>query len=255
MSTRIGRLGRASAALIGGSALLLACASKSVDPEFVYDKDARAATADGLYRVEYWGFGAAFVKPGADLQRYDKIVLKEVEVSYKRPPHRARQTDDVLERGNYELSPEAMSQIKKYFHDVFAKELGKSKVYKLTDQPGPDVLRVSGYIVDLDVTAVPFRDQEPGEIDYGRSAGELTMILDVRDSKSGEPLVRTADRSSLDYAAGMGMRQSNPVQNSAAVRELFEREAQRLREHLDKIHQYPEIPEPSGSDRPAPKSS
>jgi hypothetical protein len=255
MSTRVGRFGRVSAVLIGASALLLACTSGSGGSQFTYDKGAEATTVDGLHRVKYWGFGAAFVKPGADLQRYDKIMLKEVEISYKRPPRRARQTDDMLDRGNYELSPEAMNEIEKYFHDVFAKELGKSKVYTLTDQPGPDVLRVSGYIVDLDVAAVPFRDQDPEETNYGRSAGELTMILDVRDSKSGEPLVRTADRSSLDYAAGMGMRQSNPVQNSGAVRDLFEREALQLREHLDKIHEYPEIPEPAGSDQPTPKSS
>ena len=244
------RSGIIAVLLVAGSVLLLACASGNT--EFIYDSGSNATTADGLHRVKYWGFGAAFVKPGADLRRYDEIMLDEVTVAYKRPPHRARADESTLTRGNYELSPEAMARIKKYFHEVFAKELGKSKIYSVAEAPGPNVLRVSGHIVDLTVNAMPFRDQEAGESDYVKNAGELTLILDVRDSKSREPLVRTADRSALDYGANMGLRQANPVQNSSAVQELFQREAMRLREHLDKIHEYPEIPEPG---QPVPEPS
>jgi len=216
-------------------------------------KGADNTTADGLHRVQLWSDanGAAYLKPGADLGRYKQVILDEVTVAYKRPPHRAHETDSSLRQGNYALPPDTMKKLKRYFHESFAKQLDKGTVFAVTDQPAPDALRVSGHIVNLVVTAKPWQDQEGDERDYGKSPGSFTLILDVRDSESNDPLVRLAHASLLDYNANVGLRESNPVQNSAAVRQQFDQEAALLRNLLEKLGELPEIPEVPSSDTKA----
>jgi hypothetical protein len=111
------------------------------------------------------------------------------------------------------------------------------------------VLRVSGHIVHLVVTAPPFRG---GEVNFVFDAGELTLILDVRDSESHEPLARIADRRAIrpEGTSIASVYRSGPVNNWGALREIFDRWARILREGLDELHTLPRVPPP---DAPAPR--
>jgi hypothetical protein len=201
-------------------------------------------TVDGLHRVRFWedAQGAAYVKPGAQLDRYTHLMLDEITVAYKRPPH--REGTNSFEEGNFALPPTAMADLKKFFQETFTDELKKSQAFSVAADPAPGVLRVAGHIVNLSVNVEPFADQDPDATIYGQSPGSFTMILDVLDSRSGDPLVRLAHFASLDYGAASGLRQSNPVRNSAAVRQAFQSEARILREYLERLRELPEIPEP-----------
>lgn len=50
-----------------------------------------------LHRVEWEPFRITYVRPGEDLQRYDKVLVQEVTVSYKTPPRRGGLSMDAID--------------------------------------------------------------------------------------------------------------------------------------------------------------
>jgi hypothetical protein len=216
----------------------VACAGHA--PEGIYYTSGKGAvTPDGLHRVEWEPFRVSYVKPGADLQRYDQVLVQEVSVSYKTPPRRGRLAQDAIDP-NYALPDSAIESLKRYFHQAFVKALGESQNFAVVEAPGPGVLLISGHIVNLQIQVPPERDQEVDETDYTTSSGQMTLILDARDSKSGEALVRVGQARAIQMSGGWY--ESNPVSNSAAVREIFRTWASDLRRELDQFHALPALP-------------
>jgi hypothetical protein len=74
----------------------------------------------------------------------------------------------------------------------------------------------------------------------------MTLILDVRDSLTREPLARIADRRAIQPASSGAGRvfYSNPTRNWGEVRDRMQRWASLLRQGLDYLKQLPEVPEP-----------
>ena len=225
-------------------AILLALAPMACAPGapggIQYASGEGSVTVDGLHLVQREPFRTTYVKPGADLQRYTKVAVQEVTVSYKTPPRAGRFEQDEIDP-NYALPDSAMVSLKKYFHEAFVKALGASKDFTVVDAPGPDVLLLSGHIVDLQISVPPARDQDPDETVIASSAGQMTLILDARDSQSGEPLVRVGQVRAITTADG-GFYESDPVTNSSAVREMFNVWASDLRRELDQFRALPELP-------------
>jgi hypothetical protein len=213
-------------------ALAVAC---STSPRPVVFEGNAPATADGLYRVQTRQVGVAYVKPGADFAAYDKVRVAPVTVSYK---------------GGFTLDPERKKRLQGIFQDAFARQLGRSEVFTVVDAPGPRTLRVAGHIVDL-LVSIPPRSTPGGEFDYIMDAGAMTLVLDVRDSVSGEPLARVADRRAIRPTAAGAQRlyRSTPVNNWGAVRDLASNWARVLRNGLDDLHALavPREPDPSGA--------
>jgi len=217
----------------------IACAGASPGG-FYYASGKGSVTPDGLHQVEWEPFRVTYVKPGADLGRYDKVLVQEVTVSYKRPPPRGNFEQDSIDP-NYALPDSALQSLKRYFHQAFVEKLGKSRIFTVVDAPGPQVLLISGHIVNLEIQVPPFQDQAVDETDFTASPGQMTLILDARDSQSGEPLVRVGQSRLIEMSDG-GWYQSDPVTNSAAVREIFDNWASDLQRELDQLHSLPEIP-------------
>ena len=215
-----------------------ACAGQA--PGGIYYTSGKGAvTPDGLHRVNWEPFRTTYVKPGADLQRYTKVLVQEVTVSYKTPPRRAGLNRDAIVP-NYALPDSAIESLKRYFHKAFVEALGKSQNFAVVEAPGPEVLLISGHIVNLQIQVPPERDQAVDETDYTTSSGQMTLILDARDSKSGEPLVRVGQARAIQM--GDGWYQSDPVSNSGAVRDMFRTWASDLRRELDQFHALPALP-------------
>lgn len=207
-----------------------------------------ATTADGLHRVRATRLSAAYLKPGASFAEYDGILIDPVTVAYKKGA--AAQAG---RRNFFELDDSALKRMESMFQEAFAKGLGRSKNFKVVTETGPRALRVSGHIVDLVVTAPAFRG---GEVDFIMDAGELTLILDVRDSESHEALARIADRRALrpESSSATSLYASGPVNNWGALREIFSSWAGILRGGLDDLHALPPVPLPDAPAE-APKPS
>jgi hypothetical protein len=168
-----------------------------------------------------------------------------------RPKDPSRVSRDGVMRGTYPLSQRAMDTIKHDFGRVFAQELGKSEAFVVTQQPADDAIRVTGYLIKLVVYTPPYSGRQNAAVSFLALRGEFTLILDVRDSKTGEPLLRVGDRSAITYQGAQGFYPSNAVTNAAAVRSVFHQMAARLRKCLDAVQAVAEIPP---APKPAPKS-
>jgi hypothetical protein len=224
--------------LLAVAALAPACATRSSESiEF----EPQVVTADGLVQVRTSGVGGAYVKPGARLGSYRKVMIDPVEVSYKRTPRSSTSRPGVGD-ANFALDEKEMANLQRLFQQAFEKEFSRSEIFEVVREPGPDVLRVSGWIVDLVVRAP--RERAGSDRTYIRSAGEMTLVLDVRDAQSHAPLARIADRRAVQPAGGYDLYESNTVNITAELRRVFTRWARFLREGLDDLQQLPAVPEP-----------
>lgn len=216
----------------------IACAGA---PEGIYYSSGKGSvTPDGLHRVKWEPFRVTYVKPGADLQRYTKVLVQEVTVSYKTPPRSGGLQLDAIDP-NYALPESSLRSMKRYFHDIFVKELGESQNFTVVSEPGPDVLVISGHVVNLKISVPPDWSETPDQSVYTKSSGQMTLLLDARDSQSGEPLVRVGQARAIDLGDG-GWYESDPVTNSGAVRDAFQTWASSLRRELDQFHALPALP-------------
>jgi hypothetical protein len=224
-------------------ALAAACAAPAPPIQYVYDGGA-AATADGLYRVQTDRVGAAFLKPGASFHAYDAVMIDPVTVSYTRPATDGRRRDDV--RGSYPLGYEHTQRLKRILQEAVESELTRGEAFAVVTTPGPGVLRISGHIVDLVWEQPPWRG---GEDRFVLRTGKMTLILDVRDAQTGEPLARLADRRPIQPGAEhpTGAFESNPVNNWGGVRDLAASWARILREALATLRELNEVPLPPNS--------
>jgi len=175
-------------------------------------------TAEGLMEIEHAKVGFAAVKPGVDFSKYDQLMLLPVGMSFK--------------KGSRQLSEGRLDDLRRYFHEEFQKELQEKGGYSLVSQAGPGVLLIRPGLANIDITVPP----ESGRDDvYVKEAGEVTLVVEFRDSESGELLARAADRRKVTSPGGAY--ESNPVTNVANTRRLFRQWASLLRERLDAAHE------------------
>ena len=155
------------------------------------------------------------------------------------PPSGELRTDHA--RRSYPLSFDHTERLKRIFQQAMERETARGDQFEIADSAGPRVLRLSGRIVNLVVNVPPTRG---GEADFVQNAGEMTLILDMRDSQTGEPLGRVADRRAIrPDSAGLSMVwESGPVRNWGAVRDLFSNWARILRHALDDLREVSQVP-------------
>ena len=118
--------------------------------------------------------------------------------------------------------------------EVFVEELQKSEHFEIVDEAGPDVLIIVGVLHDI-VSRVPPDMIGRGDI-YLSSVGEATLIIELRDSLSGETIYRAVDRRAAERAGGTAVRSSS-VTTWSEVRRMARRWATRLTQGLDSIHE------------------
>jgi hypothetical protein len=192
-------------------------------------------SVDGLYRVDNSVMELAYVKPDLNLQIYTKVRLGEIRVAYRKDPEgRRRATTGMPEERNYALSSSQMDVLKDLYRDALVKELTKDDGYQLVDAPGPDVLHIEAYVIDL-VIKVPTQSTARGQQGGVSSYAEVTALLELYDSESQEILARLADRGDPTSSAGWASIQPGFVK--ADLTRLFEYWAGLLREGLDKIRE------------------
>lgn len=192
-------------------------------------------TFDGLVKIDNSRFADAWIDPDVDLSRYNKIIPIRAEFEFRAVKENPKATG--LRRSNeseYWITEENRARLVEEVSDVFRDELAKSKSFTITDQPGPDTLILVGTLHDI-VSRVPPDLIGRGEI-FISSVGEATLVLELRDSLSGETIYRALDRRRGEQPGGTTMIRSNSVTTWAEVRRLARRWAVRLREGLDSVH-------------------
>lgn len=223
---------RASFLTIVTAGVLAGCATASPPPSIQTGPDAEV-TVDGLHRVDNSVMAIGYMKPDHDLRGYTAIMLDPVTVAYQRDPRgRRRITDPGTGDANFALTRSQMETFKSQFQAAVVEALTKDDGYRIVDTPGPDVLRVTTELIDL-VVRIP-TDRGGRQRMFVASYGEVTLLVEARDSESGEILGRAADRMDPTRAT-TNLVEVTPTSARADTNRLFQHWARIMRERLDAL--------------------
>jgi len=186
---------------------------------------------DGLHLIDNSVMLLGYAKPDLDLSPYTAFILDPVTVAYQKDPGgRTRLSFE----DNFALTPTQMERLKEVFQQEVVDALTENDGYELVTEPAPNALRITARLIDL-VVRVPTELGGRQEI-YTASYGEVTLILELHDSQSGEILARAGDRQDPTSPA-RDLAEVNPVFMRADVTRMFRHWADIMRERLDQIRE------------------
>lgn len=195
---------------------------------------------DGLERVQDTAFGAVYRKPGADIGGYRKYGLAPCEVAFRKdwlPDHNDERMD-LSSKVTQKDVTRIKASLGKLCTEAFAEALQQPPPYALVEDfdTAERVLLLEPAIVNLDISAPDL--MTPGiTYNYTTSAGEMTLLLELKDATTGEVLYRIADREK-DFEDTQ-LQWTNAVTNRADARRILKRWAGALREALDAVRTAP----------------
>jgi hypothetical protein len=211
-------------------ALIMAAALLFTGPVASAAEEPPQVSPDGLELVKRTKSRVVYVRPGADLSGYRRVAILDCEVQFEENwqddynrsqrnlQYQVRDSD--VERMKTELA----SECKK----VFAEEMSKKDGYEVVEVAAPDVLILRPGLVNVEVYAPDLRRNVGATI--VRSAGQMTLFLELWDSTSSTLLARVLDVQADNE--GMAQRSSR-VTNKAAADRILKDWAQELRRHLE----------------------
>lgn len=215
------------------SALSVACTAAA--PTVQTGPDAEV-TFDGLHKVDNSQADMAWARPDIDLSGYSKIMLSGAGVNYAPADNKGRSSMERSRGGSFFIDDDSRAAFEELVGEVFVEEMSRIERFSVVEEPGPDVMMVRGALLDV-VSFVP-PDLNTGRSSvYLSSIGEVTLVLELRDSMTGTVLARSIDRRAAESMPG-SLRESNRVTNTAEVRRLIRFWASRLREGLDGFQQH-----------------
>ena len=191
-------------------------------------------TFDGLVRIDNARFKDAWVDPDIDFSRYNKVIVGQAAFEFQAVKKSTTLHSRTSSDTKFWMSDDQKQELIDLVTEVFAAELQKSQHFTFTETPGPDVLIIVGGLHDI-ISRVPPDMIGRNEI-FLASVGEATLVIEARDSLSGETIYRALDRRAAERVGGQPI-SSNTVTNNSEVRRLAQRWATRLREGLDSIHE------------------
>jgi len=142
---------------------------------------------DGLQRRESKVFTDLWVRKYFDVRSYNKIIFAPPHIEYRpvlKGDASAQQASPLTKR-----QKESLNEI---VTAAFKEELAKSKYFKLTDEPGLDVLTIRGNLVDV-VSFVPANASGKNDPLTVPEVGEANLVLELYDSSSDAIMVRATE--------------------------------------------------------------
>jgi hypothetical protein len=193
------------------------------------EDDAPEVSLEGLELVDKSRHGEIYEDPSVDWSVYRQIRLDPATVAFRKNWQRDQNRDYP-----FKVRTEDMERIKSdlaiLFGEVFTEELTEKGGYQMTPENGPEVMRITPRIVDLDVyapdTATPARTDQ-----YSESAGRMTLKLEIFDSVTGDLIVTISDRQEDPRLGWQEWR--TRVSNRQDAQRMLQRWATDLRERLD----------------------
>jgi hypothetical protein len=140
-----------------------------------------------FHRVPNTAVEFAYINQEADFTRYTKLMSGGLEI--------------YSPEGEEAPDPADLDRIRGYFRDAFAGAIGDT--YQVVTEPGPDVLKVSAQVVDMKMTSGGAVFDASGRLRDVVAHGELTFLMEMSDSVTGQVLARAGDKSN-DISAEHG---------------------------------------------------
>jgi len=189
-------------------------------------------TYDGLHPINNSRMAQAWARPGFDISTFSKVMLQGADAEFRPGGQNPRQRQALGPNDHFAVTPEQKVRFEEQMSTAFVEELSLSEVFTIVTEPGPDVLLIQGILLDV-VSFIPEQRAGRSEVFLSR-IGEVTLVLEIRESESGAILARGVERRAAENA-GSTMSRSNTVTNSAEFRRVARRWATVLREGLDEF--------------------
>jgi hypothetical protein len=153
-------------------------------------EDIPQVTADGLHLVPDTHLRMVYVDPDADLSVYSKLLLIDPQVAFRKDWQR-----DINQNRPFVVTAQDMQNIRTELAAMF-KEILVAKLTAsgqvLVEEQGEDVLIIRPAILDLSVNS-PDTPRNRNQRSINRSAGDMTLYLELRDSLTGDILAKALD--------------------------------------------------------------
>lgn len=192
-----------------------------------------ATSPEGLVLQKSTKSRIVYLKPGATFEQYERVAILDVLVEFEKDWQQdynhsrvgldGRVSDQDVERMKTGLAAE--------FKQIFTDELQNKGGYQVVTTAGPDVLVLRPALLNVEVNA-------PDVMSAGihstvvRSAGQMTLFLELWDSSTNTMLARVMDAASDPDSFA---KQANRVTNKAAADRILRDWAHELRVRLDEI--------------------
>jgi signal transduction histidine kinase len=213
--------GMFAALAIGSVSVVLA---KEAPPE---------TTPEGLVLQKSTKSRIVYMKPGATFTQYNRVAILEPLVEFEKDWQKdynrsrvgldSRVSDKDVERIKTGLAAEFMK--------VFTKELQDKGGYQVVNTAAPDVLVLRPALLNVEVNA-PDLMTAGINATVVRSAGQMTLFLELWDSATNTLLARIMDAAADNEAFAQ---QANRVTNVQAADRILSDWAHELRVRLDEI--------------------
>ena len=194
-------------------------------------------TSDGLQLVKSTKSRLVYMKPGATFSQYGRVAILDCQVEFEKDWQRdynssrvgleGRITDSDVERIKTDLASEFMK--------VFVDELQNKGGYQIADVVAPDVLILRPALLNVEVNAPDVMSASIGST-IVRSAGQMTLYLELWDPSTKTILARVEDAKSDDQALP---ERADRVTNKVAADRILRDWAEELRARLDTVMQKP----------------
>ena len=173
--------------------IIFLCAALFSVPTLAKKQQLPAVDEDGLHLLKDTKVAVAYAKPGASLEPYTKIELLDCSVEFKQNWQHNYNMQQIGLSGT--ISDKDAETIKKKLAEEFRKiftDVLTSEGYEIVDEAGPDVLLLRPALLNVDVVAPDVRPTSRSRT-YIRSAGEMTLYMELYDSATDTLLARVAD--------------------------------------------------------------
>ncbi len=190
-------------------------------------------TSDGLNLVEGTKAAAVWVLDGADFSEYNRVMIVDVGVAFKKNWRRDYNRDSVSNVSKSDAE-KIKHRVADEFKTVFTNELTKAG-YEVADYDvnlaEDDILVLRPAIMDLVVTA-PDTMSAGRSYTFTASAGAMTLYLEFYDSVTSALLGRVVDRKA-DRGSTWSI--SSRVSNKADADRIFRKWAGLLIAKMDSV--------------------
>jgi len=208
-----------------GSICVLCVVSVACGPQPARAQSTGDVNVEGLREVRARNFEAAFIRPGVNFGAYHKLRVNELELAYRTPDR---------SQNEFPLGEDQKTRLRAAMAVAFGKELGELRHLGLVTEPGPDVLDLNVRLQDIVARSPGTRVGSVGRGAFAiETVGEMTLVLELRDSQSEEVLARAFDRRAVEGAAML--QDENVISTWEGVERLVTRWAARAREGLDRL--------------------
>ena len=209
----------------------MAIAGCSSAPPTIQEGPNAEVSYDGLHAIDNSRFKLAWADPDIDFSKYDKIMPGGAFLEF-RAVKKMSKTRAMSSSSEFYIDDKNKERLREETTTIFREEMAKSTRFTMVEEPGPDVLIISGGLHDI-VSNVPPETMGNSNI-YLTSVGEMSLILEAADSRSNEVIFRAVERRAAESQSGQ-MGRSNSVTNMAEIRYLLRSWAITLREGLDSL--------------------